>query len=519
MAKRRSRILPKGLTKEMITNANPSKGAAEFAFPRTAEDGISLANLGLDIGDWYAPATTYATEVATGREEFNPLIAGLFGLPIFGGLFKKARTIPRAIEGVTEFNTNASKFIRVPKGNSSLNGIISAANSSGIKITPQIEKEIRGYIGIKPKINGMPTPSQMKAAQSANKYYDKMSPEAKMVIDAYYYMKDYPHKVIKPTGFNSLSPQERINYLEEEYKKLHQDPEDILSTTMDSHSNNYGDYDMGFVMDDYLTPDDYLLARRDLERELGQQYADAQKVQSLDKFEDKSSGIIHQEPNPDPIATGATKKSYDHSRPFNGGNFQKLEPIDRQTLMKDDYDLGQRMYDAQSDFTGVGSINEGRDQRAAKLKYPRNYEQDPYYSAGVINDKNSRLNALIDRERKNGMSDSEIYKKYKDEFDSYQGDIERFKTRIANSENPSKLTIDGASTNAIRATASEKIDVMRKLGIDPNNPRTEEILDKYMQFYDDLQKRYLGIPGTPREDMFGRLLDMDYYDKLKQLKK
>lgn len=243
----------------------------------------------------------------------------------------------------------------------------------------------------------------------------------------------------------------------------------------------------------------------------------ANPVTSMDQFTGESFGGAPTVSNPTAPATGKTRPSYDHSREFNGGTFQLLDPIDRGTL-KGNGDLGERIFDAQSRFYTpysepgeyIRSMSNGRGFRELQNKTTA---RDPYNEAGVINDMNIKLNRLIDRERKLGFTDEEIYRKFKPEFDEYQGKIERYKTRLNSPQ--SMFDYDGAITTNIPASPSEEINVLRSIGLQNDvNPTMGKIMDKTRDHYQDLMKRIYQyesrFPQTPKltNDQFKRLKDM-----------
>lgn len=227
-------------------------------------------------------------------------------------------------------------------------------------------------------------------------------------------------------------------------------------------------------------------------------------VSSMDKFTGESFGGTPTVSGPTAPATGKVRPSYDHSRDFNGGTFQKLDPIDRGTL-KGNGDMGERIFDAQSKFY-TPTVRPGETIRTTSTgrvfnkAFPKSNVMDPYHEAGIINDMNVKLNRLIDRERKLGFTDEEIYRKFKPEFDEYQGKIERYKTRLNNPE--SDFYYDGAQTNNIVATPSEEINVLRSLGLQNEvDPRMGNIMDDTRDHYQNLMKRIYQyesrFPQTP----------------------
>lgn len=217
----------------------------------------------------------------------------------------------------------------------------------------------------------------------------------------------------------------------------------------------------------------------------------ANHVASMDEFTDASTGIETPEVREVQNPTG-TRASYDHSRPFNGGTFAVLDPIDRRTLRKNEFNIGDRIFDAHSKFL-AGTTNPGEivrytsTGRRIREELPKNLGQDPYYQAGVINDANIRLNAKIDALRTEGLTDAQIYEELKPELEKYQGMVERYKYRLNNPE--SQFDYDGAITTNIVATPSEEINVLRALGLTPNDPRAANIMDKYNNFYGQLIDR------------------------------
>ena len=216
-------------------------------------------------------------------------------------------------------------------------------------------------------------------------------------------------------------------------------------------------------------------------------------------------------------STGKTRPSYDHSREFNGGSFQKLAPINRSEL-KGNGDLGERIFDAQSRFfTPYSKPGEVLDKmsngRFTSRPYSRSLVNDPYHEAGIINDENVKLNQIIDFERSKGKTDAEIYRDHKKEFDNYQGMLERYKTRLNNPE--AQFKYDDALTNYIAATPSEEINVLRKLGmIDDIDPKMAGYMDDISDHYKGLTKRIFDyeskFPRSPKltSAQFKQLKDM-----------
>lgn len=461
---------------------------------------------GSELNDWI-PGGKAVQNLVEGKDqdwEKNALDTIVFGKPLVKGVKKAASAIEKMPKGGKE------GFIVLKKnqGDNKLKDVIEASNEAGQIITPEIEKEIRDHIGLTNALLKNPT---IKAQNKRNNHYDNMSVEARQVIDAYL-GQEQMHSP-KPAGFDALPATERKAILEQNFKELGVDPKELLERSKSLKDQNYGGhYDYGVIYPDQASLDDYAKAVWDVEQE-----QKANPIASMDEFTGESFGGTPAVSNPTSSITGRIRPSYDHSRDFNGGTFQKLDPIDRGTL-KGNGDLGERIFDAQSKFYTPDSKPGERINRTSNNHKFWDFsgtskQRDPYNEAGIINDMNVKLNHLIDRERKLGFTDEEIYRKFKPEFDEYQGKIERYKTRLNSPK--SNFNYDGAKTPNIPATPSEEINVLRSLGLQNDvDPIMGEIMDKTREHYKDLMKRIYQyesrFPQTPKlsTEQFKRLKDM-----------
>lgn len=458
---------------------------------------------GSELNDWI-PGGKAVENLAEGKDQDwakNALDLAIVGKPLVKGAKKAAVAIERMPKGGKE------GFIVLKKnqGENKLKDVIEASNEAGQTITPEIEKEIRDHIGLVHAASKNPS---KKSITQQNNHYDRMSPEAKQVIDAYLGQQQVHSP--KPAGFDALPAAERKAIMEQDFKEMGMDPNELLGRSKSLKDQNYeGHYDYGVIYPDQASLDDYAKAVWDVEH--------ANPVSSMDKFTGESFGGTPTVSGPTAPATGKVRPSYDHSRDFNGGTFQRLDPIDRGTL-RGNGDMGERIFDAQSKFyTPDSKPGEMITKTSNNHKFwdftSKTKQRDPYNEAGVINDMNVKLNRLIDRERKLGFTDEEIYRKFKPEFDEYQGKIERYKTRLNNPE--SNFYYDGARTFNIPASPSEEINVLRSLGLQNEvDPRMGNIMDDTRDHYQNLMKRIYQyesrFPQTPKlsTEQFKRLKDM-----------
>lgn len=459
-----------------------------------------------ELQDWIPGNAAYQNWLHDRPQDWerNVIDALIMGKPILKGAKKAAEMVERIPKGSKEGFITLTK----PTGQNKLKDVIEASNEAGQKITPEIEKEIRDHIALTNAASK--NPSKKTITQQAN-HYDRMSPEAKQVVDSYLGQQQ-PHG-FKPADFDTWPAEKRKAYLEEQYIKQGVNPEDMAEKTRSLKDENYGGrYDYGVIYPDAMSLDDYAKALWDIEHK-----PKPDPVTSMDVFTGESYGNVPTVGGSTVQSTRKTRPSYDHSREFNGGSFQKLEPINRSEL-KGNGDLGERIFDAQSMFylpdtkpgKYLGQMSTGR---FTGTPYPKTPALDPYHEAGIINDRNVKLNNIIDRERSKGKTDAEIYRDYKNEFDEYQGMLERYKTRLNNPQ--SSFDYDGAITSHIVATPSEEINVLRKLGmLDEIDPKMAGYMDDIRDHYKSLMERIFDyeskFPQSPKlsNEQLVRLKDM-----------
>lgn len=262
MAKRRN------LSGRTLRNAVPQpRDVAEFVAPRTVNEGLSVKHVFGDVGDMIDPFITAAIEKQEGLRDVSDdelkMLAALGSIPVVsavaGKLTKKLnKLVPNPKGG----------FIRIKSGKEKLKDIIEASNEAGYTITPQIEKEIKDHIGL---MNGYQ--SGNVKGKIVDNHYDRMSNEAKQVIDAYKGLERLPRTMHKPKGFDDLPPQERIKIFENKAAQLgttKSDLDQLYKNAMLQKDATYGknNRDLGSIYEDYFNLDDYNKARYELEKEL-----------------------------------------------------------------------------------------------------------------------------------------------------------------------------------------------------------------------------------------------------------
>lgn len=403
----------------------------------------------------------------------NLVDAVIMAKPLAKGAKKVAEVVESIPKGGKEGFINLTK----PNGQNKLKDVIEASNASGHIITPEIENEIRTYIGLRKELNRNRSPKKVK--QTLN-YLERMSPEARQVSEGYMNQFENMGGVTrKPQGFDALSPDERIAYF-----KRHSS-EDDLNNIIANHNKRYkGHNDYGVIDLDYLDEDDYLKALYDKkieEEALAAERAAAEAPIEMTQVEDLSTGIVPSEGSS--VSLGGTRQTYDHSRPFMDTELRQVPGIDRTGMSYGDDT------DAFFDIFQAWKNNPGNEEKAInkvikEAKRERNdrarTQVDPYYNAGVIGDSNNRLWAKINELREEGLSDAEIRSLLKDQLDAYQGDLERFKARMPSKQEAAQFILDGAKTNTLRALPSEEARALEALGITtPEYDKLEQLGNFY----------------------------------------
>lgn len=446
-----------------------------------------------ELQDWI-PGNAAWQNFINGREQDwvrNALDAMVIAKPFARG----AKKVMEAVEKVPKGGKGGFISLTKPTGQNKLNDVIEASNAAGQTITPAIEKEIRDHIGLFNQMKRNPSRSLQK--QISN-HYDRITPEAKQVIDGYLGQKLGGLK--KPEGFNSWPADERKKFLEDHfYTDLYMSPEEGLKKSKLAKDKNYGGhYDYGTLYSDVLTSDDYMKALMDKEaEEKAAAQAAAQAPITMTEVQDLSTGIL---PGQSSTPKGGTRQTYDHSKQFMDTELKQVPGIDR-TGMSYGYDT-DAFYDiykawrdskpesrkgasklAGYDVAGSEAImNVAREARNGKTRSKSTVRQtDPYYNAGIVGDENKRLWDKINFLRDGGKSDAEIRSILQKDLDKYQGNVERLKARMP-SKAPGAVLFDyeGAKTPALKATPSEEARALRALGI--NTPEYDE-LERLGNFY------------------------------------
>lgn len=424
-----------------------------------------------ELQDWIPGNAAYQNFIRGKDQDWvrNALDLAVVGKPLAKGVKKAAEAIERMPKGGKE------GFIVLKKnqGDNKLKDVIEASNEAGQTITPEIEKEIRDHIGL---TNAVAKNPSKKTITQQNNHYDKMSIEAKQVIDAYLGQQQ-PHG-FKPEGFDTWPAEKRKAYLEEEYKKQGVNPEDMINKSKSLKDENYGGrYDHGVIYPDAMSLDDYAKAVWDVEH--------APKSITTTQVEDMSTGILPG--NVTNAPKGGHRNTYDHSRQFMDSELKQVPGIDRTGMSYgDDTDAFYDLYKAWRD-------NPGRENQAiydlkkeAKSKHTKNstIQYDPYYNAGIVGDLNNTLWRSINRLRGRGYPDEKIREKLKKQLDEYQGKLERFKARMPSSHNGSQFNYDGALTTTFHALPSEEARALKALGVDtPEYDELERLGNFYRVFF------------------------------------
>lgn len=473
MAKRRN------VSGRVLRNAVPQpRDVAEFVAPRTVNEGLSVKNVFGDAGDLVDPFITAAIEKQEGLRDVSDdelkMLAALGSIPVAGAVMGKAvkklnKLVPNPKGG----------FLNLKPGQNKLKDVMEASNAAGQIVTPEIEKEVRDHIGIWNKTQKQPTKANVKLM---TRHYDEATPEAKQIIDGFL-AQTQPHAP-KPAGFDSWTPQERIEYL------TSQSPvgfDEVAEKAKSLHKENYGTHlDYGVISPDYISSDDFLKAKLDLEAE--QKAAEAARPITTTQVQELSTGII---PGQSSVSRGGTRPTYDHSRQFMDTELKQVPGIDRTGMSYGDntdafYDMYKAWRDAKNPPEAYAAMRALKDEAIAGQKRPKSSVMvvDPYYNAGIVGDENTRLWDKIEKLRAEGKSDAKIREILKKDLDKYQGKIERFKERMPSKGHAPTFEYDGALTNSIKATPSEEARALRALGIDiPEYDELERLGNFYRVFF------------------------------------
>lgn len=488
MAKRRN------VSGRVLRNAVPQpRDVAEFVAPRTVNEGLSIKNVFGDVGDMIDPFITAAIEKQEGLRDVSDdelkMLAALGSIPVAGAVAGKLtkklnKLVPNPKGG----------FLNLKSGQNKLKDVMEASNAAGQIVTPEIEKEVRDHIGIWNKTQRQPSKANVK---QMTRHYDEASPEAKQIIDGFL-AQTQPHTP-KPAGFDSWTPQERIEYLS------NQTPvgfDDVAEKAKSLHKENYGNHlDYGVISPDYISSDDFLKAKLDLEAEQkaaeeAARAAEAAQPIEMTQVQDMSTGIL---PGQSSISRGGTRPTYDHSRQFMDTELKQVPGIDRTGMSYGDdtdafYDIYKAWRDADYkfdpkmservgyDINGSWALQNLRDEARNLKKRSKGTIKgtDPYYAAGIVGDENKRLWDKIEDLRSKGKSDAEIREILSNDLNKYQGSIERFKERMPSKKHGVSFEYDGATTSSLKATPSEEARALRALGIDT---KEYEDLEKLGNFY------------------------------------
>ena len=451
-----------------------------------------------DLQDWI-PGNAAWQNFINGRDQ-DWVRNGLDAMAIANPLTKGVSKVMRAVEKVPKGGKGGFISLTKPTGQNKLNDVIEASNAAGQTITPAIEKEIRDHIGLFNQMKRNPSRSLQK--QISN-HYNRITPEAKQVIDGYLGQKLGGLK--KPEGFESWPANERKKFLEDQfYTDLYMSPEEGLKKSKLAKDENYGGhYDYGTIYSDVLTTDDYMKALMDKEaEEKAAAQAAAQAPITMTEVQDLSTGIL---PGQSSTPKGGARQTYDHSKQFMDTELKQVPGIDR-TGMSYGYDT-DAFYDIYKawrdskpdvhtknvsehlgyDVAGTQSLrNLSREAREGKNRSKSSVRQtDPYYNAGIVGDENKRLWDKIKLFRESGKSDAEIRSILQKDLDKYQGNVERLKARMpSKAPNKSKIDYEGANTLVLKATPSEEARALKALGIDtPEYDELERLGNFYRVFF------------------------------------
>lgn len=426
---------------------------------------------GSELNDWIPGGKAVENFVDDKPQDWakNALDLAIVGKP----LAKGAKKAMEAIERIPKGGKEGFIVLKKNQGENKLKDVIEASNEAGQTITPEIEKEIRDHIGLVHAASKNPS---KKTITQQNNHYDKMSPEAKQVIDAYLGQQQIHSP--KPVGFDDLPAAERKAILENDFRAMGRDPEEFLAKSRKLKDENYaGHHDYGVIYPDQASLDDYAKAVWDVEH--------APKPITTTQVQDMSTGILPG--NVTNAPQGGHRNMYDHSRQFMDSELKQVPGIDRTGMS-----YGNDM-DAFYDLYKAWRNNPGRENQAiydiikeAKSKPTKNskIQYDPYYNAGVVGDLNNTLWRSINRLRGRGYSDEKIREKLKKQLDEYQGKLERFKARMPSAHNATQFNWDGAITTTLHALPSEEARALKALGVDtPEYDELERLGNFYRVFF------------------------------------
>lgn len=454
-----------------------------------------------ELQDWI-PGNAAWQNFINGRDQ-DWVRNSVDAMSIANPLTKGVSKVMRAVEKVPKGGKGGFITLTKPTGQNKLNDVIAASNAAGQTITPAIEKEIRDHIGLFNQMKRNPSRSLQK--QISN-HYDRITPEAKQVIDGYIGQKLGGLK--KPEGYDSWPAKDRQKFLEDHfYTDLHMSPEEVIEKTKLAKDQNYGGhYDYGTLYNDLLTSDDYMKALMDkeVEEKAAAQAAQAAKQApiTMTEVKDLSTGII---PGQSSTPKGGTRQTYDHSKQFMDTELKQVPGIDRTGMSYGDdtdafYDIYKAWRDSKPDVhtrnvskylgydvAGTQSLRDlSREAREGKNRSMSRVRQtDPYYNAGIVGDENKRLWDKIKLLRESGKSDAEIRSIMQKDLDKYQGDLERLKARMpSKAPNKSMFDYEGANTMVLKATPSEEARALKALGIDtPEYDELERLGNFYRVFF------------------------------------
>lgn len=425
-----------------------------------------------ELQDWIPGNAAYQNFIRGKDQDWvrNALDLAIVGKP----LAKGAKKAMEAIERIPKGGKEGFIVLKKNQGENKLKDVIEASNEAGQTITPEIEKEIRDHIGLVHVASKNPS---KKSITQQNNHYDRMSPEAKQVIDAYLGQQQVHSP--KPAGFDALPAAERKAILERDFEAMGADPNELLERSRTLKDQNYaGHHDYGVIYPDQASLDDYAKAVWDVEH--------APKPITTTQVEDMSTGILPTSRN-DAAFKGGHRNMYDHSRQFMDSELKQVPGIDRTGMSYgDDMDAFYDLYKAWRN-------NPGRENQAiydiikeAKYKPNKNskIQYDPYYNAGVVGDLNNKLWGSINRLRGRGYPDEKIREKLKKQLDEYQGKLERFKARMPSAHNATQFNWDGAITTTLHALPSEEARALKALGVDtPEYDELERLGNFYRVFF------------------------------------
>ena len=449
-----------------------------------------------ELQDWI-PGNAAWQNFINGRDQ-DWVRNGIDAMSIANPLTKGAAKVMRVVEKVPKGGKEGFISLTKPTGQNKLNDVIAASNAAGQTITPAIEKEIRDHIGIYNQVKRNPSRSLQK--QLSN-HYDRITPEAKQVIDGY--LGQWQLYGDKPKEFDSWPAQDRIKYYEDQVRSLPVPLEEVVKKSKQLKNENYGGHqDYGVIYKDAISTDDYMKALLDKEAE---EKAAAQAAEqapiTMTEVKDLSTGIL---PGQSSTPKGGTRKTYDHSKQFMDTDLIQVPGIDRTGMSYGDdtdafYDIYKAWRDSKpesrkkaSDFLGydvagdeaiMGVVREARTGKNRSKSTVR--QTDPYYNAGVVGDENKRLWDRIKFWRDRGKSDAEIRSILQKDLDKYQGNVERLKARMpSKAPGVGKFEYEGATTQALMGTPSEEARALKALGIDtPEYDELERLGNFYRVFF------------------------------------